>query len=462
MQPIIQEIAKTISAKFVTELELLMTENRDISEFIVAIKATLDEVGAKLVAEALETIDQAIKESQARKRNWVVQSKAEEKNLVTVFGEVSYKRTYYKNKTTGEYSYLSDEAVGIFTHDKMDTLLKARLIEEAIEVSYRRSGAKASEAVQLTSQTVMNCIRELGNIDNDASGIEAGKKAVKTLYIEADEDHVALQDGRHVEPKLVYVHEGRKKAGKDRWELINPRYFSGIYDESDDLWLEIADYIDKAYESNAIEKVYISGDGAAWIKNGLGWIKDSVYVLDRYHLSKYVIQATAHIEGSAPIMWEYINSGEKKKLQELFTAIIKSTEGKSKKRAVQEAKRYILGNWEGIRNQYQEDYGGCSAEGHVSHILSSRLSSRPSGWCRTGVDQMSRLRAFAANGGKVYDLLMTKKKQALNQARAFKLDQRIINRRTVTETHETLGNLTILNIGKKTSMMQFLRSIRTA
>jgi hypothetical protein len=75
---------------------------------------------------------------------------------------------------------------------------------------------------------------------------------------------------------------------------------------------------------------------------------------------------------------------------------------------------------------------------------------------------MSRLRAFAANGGRVYDLLMTKKKQALNQARAFKLDQRIINRRTVTETHETLGNLTILNIGKKTSMMQFLRSIRTA
>jgi len=50
----------------------------------------------------------------------------------------------------------------------------------------------------------------------------------------------------------------------------------------------------------------------------------------------------------------------------------------------------------------------------------------------------------------------------LNQARAFKLDQRIINRRTLTETHETLGNLTLLNIGKKTSMMKFLRSIRTA
>ncbi len=53
---------------------------------------------------------------------------------------------------------------------------------------------------------------------------------------------------------------------------------------------------------------------------------------------------------------------------------------------------------------------GCSAEGHVSHILSSRLSSRPLGWCETGVDQMARLRAFTANGGNVYELLLDRKK----------------------------------------------------
>ncbi|MGI6574808.1 MAG: UPF0236 family transposase-like protein [bacterium] len=60
--------------------------------------------------------------------------------------------------------------------------------------------------------------------------------------------------------------------------------------------------------------------------------------------------------------------------------------------------------------QYDADYIGCSAEGHVSHILSSRLSSRPLGWSRTGVDQMARLRVFVANGGDVYDMFMRKKK----------------------------------------------------
>jgi len=382
MKPIIQEIAEIISDKFTEELQRLFTEARDISEFIIAIKSMLDGIGTRLVAEALETLDQAVKDSPGRKRNWVVKSKRDAKKLATIFGEVSYRRTYYQNKKTGEYHYLSDELVGIAAHDKLDTSLQARLITEAINMPYRRSGEKATEAVELTSQTVMNNIRKLGSVDNNAVPIKEKKKRVKILYIEADEDHVALQDGRYIEPKLVYVHEGIVKVGKQRWELLNPRYFSGVYSNSDELWLEVADYIDEAYEANSIEKIYLSGDGASWIKNGLGWIKGSIYVLDRYHLSKYVTQATAHMADITPIMWKYINNGDKKKIKELFTAIISATEIETKKKAVREARNYILGNWDGIRKQYEPDYIGCSAEGHISHILSSRLSSRPSGWKR--------------------------------------------------------------------------------
>lgn len=420
MEPIIQEIAEVIRAKFAEELQRLFTEARDISEFIMATKTMLDGIGTKLVAEALETLDQAVKNSPDRKRNWVVQSKGDAKNLATIFGEVSYKRTYYQNKKTGEYSYLSDELVGIAAHDKIDTSLQARLIEEAIDMPYRRSGKKAAEAVELTSQTVMNSIRKLGRVDNDAIEIKDKKKAVKTLYIEADEDHVALQDGKCVEPKLVYVHEGIKQVGKERWELKNPRYFSGVYTDSDKLWVEVADYIDEAYDEDSIEKTYLSGDGASWIKNGLGWIKGSIYVLDRYHLSKYVTQATAHIEGSAPLIWKYINNGDRKKVKELFADIINATEIETKKKSVREARSYILRNWDGIRKQYEPDYIGCSAEGHVSHILSARLSSRPLGWCEKGVDQMAILRAFEANGGVVYDLLLAKKRTELSKARSLK------------------------------------------
>jgi hypothetical protein len=161
-------------------------------------------------------------------------------------------------------------------------------------------------------------------------------------------------------------------------------------------------------------------------------------------------------------MWEYINNGEQEKLKELFTTIIKATGKETKKKAVQDARRYILGNWAGIRNQYEPDYVGCSAEGHVSHILSSRLSSRPLGWCKTGVDQMSRLRAFEANSGKVYDLMLAKKRKAMKEAKDLKIDQDILMKRNLAATNETFGNIAILNKGKKTNTLKFLRAIRTA
>ena len=133
---IIQEIIKKISSSFEKELENLIKERRDISEFILATKKTLDEIGVTLVAEALETIDQVYKNSKDRKRFWTVKEKAAEKTLTTIFGEVRYERTYYQNKKTGEYSYLSDEAVGISAHDKLDASLKAKLIEEAGALLY--------------------------------------------------------------------------------------------------------------------------------------------------------------------------------------------------------------------------------------------------------------------------------------------------------------------------------------
>lgn len=72
---IIQEIIKKISSSFEKELENLIKERRDISEFILATKKTLDEIGVTLVAEALETIDQVYKNSKDRKRFWTVKEK---------------------------------------------------------------------------------------------------------------------------------------------------------------------------------------------------------------------------------------------------------------------------------------------------------------------------------------------------------------------------------------------------
>ena len=53
----------------------------------------------------------------------------------------------------------------------------------------------------------------------------------------------------------------------------------------------------------------------------------------------------------------------------------------------------------------------CSGEGHVSHIYSDRMSSRPLGWSRTGADKMARLRIYRQNKGDMLELIRYQKKE---------------------------------------------------
>ena len=65
-----------------------------------------------------------------------------------------------------------------------------------------------------------------------------GKEKSRIIYIEADEDHVALQTGGIVMPKLVYVHEGLmcEDFKSDRKRLVNAKYFASTGETHTRLW----------------------------------------------------------------------------------------------------------------------------------------------------------------------------------------------------------------------------------
>ena len=90
-------------------------------------------------------------------------------------------------------------------------------------------------------------------------------------------------------------------------------------------------------------------------------------------------------------------------------------------------KNYILNNWEGIINLYKEDYS-CSAEGHISHILSTRLSSRPMGWSLIGMDEMARMRAYKASGGNIKEYYRKQREEKNKEKRILELDQKLLKR----------------------------------
>ena len=128
------------------------------------------------------------------------------------------------------------------------------------------------------------------------------KKQIKTLHIQADEDHVALQfyrkkgdlqiseNGRKsntVMPKLILLYEDimeEGKPGSKRYRLTGKHYFGGVYEgaeANEDLWLEVQQYIYDNYDTEYLENIYISQETVHrgsyqavrfWKKVNLCWI----------------------------------------------------------------------------------------------------------------------------------------------------------------------------------------------
>lgn len=71
---------------------------------------------------------------------------------------------------------------------------------------------------------------------------------------------------------------------------------------------------------------------------------------------------------------------------------------------------YIRNQWKNIENYIlnKDKYSlGCSAEGSVSHILASRMSSRPQAWSRIGLESLTKLRIAVLNGATEKDLIVS-------------------------------------------------------
>lgn len=450
--------------KIEKNIKNLIAKGESFGEFVLNLEEVLHELGRTICKEVLEDIDKEIKNDKDRKKSWEVKRKDEIGTITTIFGKVEYQRTYYKSKESGIHRHLIDEFVGISQHERLSEDVIIRALEEVTDSSYKKTGKSVILTEEISKQTIMNMVKDVEEIKYKPNPL-AEKRKVKKLYIEADEDHVSLQNGGTVMPRLVYVHEGTERIGQKRNKLKNARYFGGIYQETEELWLEIAQYIDDTYDIENIEKIYLAGDGAPWIRQGLGWIVNSKFVLDKYHLKKYILKATGHVPELRQELKDAIDEADKTMLKKVFKKILSVTNEETKKESVKDARRYMLNNWDGIKVYETDRYDvvGCSAEGHVSHILSDRLSSRPMGWSKVCADRMTRLRVYRENGGKIIDLVLAKKKKEAKENKEIltkEIKERVQKNAKKTYTNSKYYNCSsLLNTGKTTVLYKGLKGI---
>lgn len=457
MEQIILEIMVKSISEIAKRITKIIGNGENFVELVEKTKEVTDQMGREICQTVLETVDKSIKESSERKKHWKIERNNDKKTILTRLGEITYFRTYYCSKKDNKYTYLTDNIFGVEAHERIDKGLEAKVIELASEVSYSSSGKKACDT-EISSQTVMNKVRNLSEIKVEK--IPKEKKQIEYLYVEADEDHVALQTGGCAMPKVVYVHEGINIKGK-RNMLVEPYYVSCLKAKPETIWEEVHEHIKNNYDIDKIKRIYLSGDGANWIKTGLDIIPKSRFVLDRYHMNKYVLKACANNKEYRSKLWTCLNLCDKERLEIIIKELYDKTDSENKKKELIEIKKYLLNNWAGIEIQAYEAGRviGCSAEGHVSHILSARLSSRPLGWSREGIENMARLRAFIKNGGNVYEFIKWQQKDK-EIAKIGKSILREAQRTIKRKFNEGINNIEILRRGQKSELFSELKYLR--
>ncbi len=294
-------------------VENFLKDPRDMAGFVHGIQNEVVRLGLDIIRETLEDCDQMLRDSAKRKSRWVI-SRRDSKQLITSLGEISFRKTLFRNKEDGHSEYLLDAILGLDPHERMTEDAEAELFKEAADASYRKAGEECSIQSSVSKETVKNKIHAL-DFSRAPKPCVHKKRQVKYLYIDADEDHVALQfqnkkgnlqvneqgyKSNCAMAKLVYVYEGIEKEHPKsrRHRLVNTYYFSGIYaGESGNaaLWDEVYHYLEETYDLDHVEKIFLNGDGGNWIKAGKKKISGITYVLDEFHIQQYLSRATSHL-----------------------------------------------------------------------------------------------------------------------------------------------------------------------
>lgn len=401
---------------------------RDFYSLEKAVKTSTEAFAADFLGKILADMDEKICQSSWREGRYNIQRK-DTRKLISSVGDISFDCTYFQSVSGDGYTHLLEDMIGLSKNERFTEEAEVVMLTEALKTSYQEAARALPSKQKITKTTVMNKVHSLA--EEISFEKPAEKKKADYLFVEADEDHIAEQHGNATASedntsfisKLVYVYECKQDVlgSSSRKELVNKFYFGGLYpgrEETEKLWKNVQDYIDTTYDADTLKRVFVSGDGAAWIKSGADYLDKALFCADKFHLMKYINQAAAQYLDEKDVvkneLWHVLYSKKpkaKERFREYTDRMVQCAKNPEK---VEVLKTYVLGNWAAVRRTLRNKLvNGCSAESHVSHVLSDRMSSRPMGWSQTGANRMSKLRCYERNYGRegIINLVRYSRKQ---------------------------------------------------
>jgi len=375
-----------------------LSEGKTYTEIECELLQETKRCAKELMCVYVSQIDEEIsRDKKGRKEaGYQVERRNDEKRIETQLGEIVYLRTYYK-KAAGGYEYLADRFFGLNGRERVSKGLSLCLANAARDMSYEKCSQYLT-AGHISRQTVMSRVRQSSA---KIPKLDTRLRCVSELHIDADEAHITLCGGKKSEVPLISIYEGIEKQCK-RHICKNIFHISEYGKTPDELWEQVLSEIELRYDiSNT--KIYVHGDGGNWIQTGLEWIPGAIFVLDKYHKNKAIKTMTAGLLDidrklfDREIRWA-LNHEDLEYMDEITENLCVQLPERVDKILwnARYLKRFVGGISICLKDNGANN-GGCT-EPHVSHILASRLSSRPMAW---SIQTLKKFAPVLASGSAI-------------------------------------------------------------
>lgn len=367
-------------------------------------KKTEEEIRNQLV-EYLEEMDRKFRYSEDRLNKYYVKN-TRKRTLITMYGEITFRRTEYINLSTKKSYCYVDDKLGIdsrirYTNDVAAYCFEAYADENSMikvgkevgNLIHAKFSLDKNDDYAIPRQTVQRMLKRV-----KATYIKPlqEKKRVEDIYILMDEKY--LPD--HNDPnkpgskkkkkmtKVAMVVEGLDTSNK-RHKYIGVSFCS-LY--KGDFSLRLLEHLNDRYDLEYLKHIHVLADGGTWIKT----VSDEISVPNA-KLTKYLCKFHFHqalnrifpIKDIYDLAIDYIYHDKQEDLYELFNATLKSVkeelnintkedeESSSRYTNLKNNINYIKNNYSEIMNMISLENMNCAMEQCISHHICSEFSNVP-------------------------------------------------------------------------------------
>ena len=231
----------------------------------IKILDTLDEticnIARKSLITLIESIDRGFKNSPERRHSYHIKAH-NTRTIMTIFGEITYRKTIYSHKHSYKSFCFIDDYLGLKKYDYFDPYIKSMIIKYSADNPCTKvakiindmigSRIKIEEPFQYISrQTIRNIILSSPLSNPKIKELETPEN----LYIMADEKFVSTQNNNNHDVMVKEIVVFDSKTIKNNRTTLNNKYtFAGF---KNSVINDCLDYLYYVYDIDKIHKQYV-------------------------------------------------------------------------------------------------------------------------------------------------------------------------------------------------------------